>query len=881
MDPDGTAASSSVSAGSCASDGDGCAPRIRPRFDLKVWAFTGLLWAVGLALYFLVVRHLMPVQSPIEVSWWMLAIAFAATEIFVAHLKYRRDAQTYSLSEVPLLIGLCFATPVALVVGRMLGAFLALTLHRRQSGLKLAFNLGLFLVLDCCLAPLLFFGLLQDHLPLHPLGWAAAYVTIMVIDTLSGLAIAFVTLLHQGTMPASAVRRDLAFGIIVAAVNTSFGLVAVSTLWFNPPALALLLVVTAIMVLAYRGYVSLTAMYERLERLFAFTRSSGGAATSAAIATAGLEELGKAVKAGYVELTLFDQSDDRALRWVLDDEVQEALDPFTLQVSEHEFALLKETAIYAGDRTDLNCRPDLADRGTRSVMVAPLRDARRLAGSVLVGSRSRVAAFRQEDMATLQTLANHLAVTLKNARLVETLRAEVQEREHQALHDLLTDLPNRRAFVAEAEKVIAAAGAHDRFAVMLLDLADFRQINDTLGHDAGDRALIEVSRRFTDLPGVISAHLGGDEFAFLVPPPIDALTAGGIGARLRDVVTRPVALESFTAQLRAHVGIVLYPDHGETCEVLLQHADMTLQAAKATPQGMALFTPEHDTASPRRLALAHELEQALADGEIRVAYQPQVDLLSGEVVGVEALARWSHPRLGEVSPEEFIPIGESVGLIWELTQSVLTRSLAEVRGWLCRQEGARLSVNLSIHCLHYPELPDVLDEALRVAGIGRSQLVLELTESCLMTDFARFRSSVARLVDAGFSVSIDDFGVGYSSLAYIHALQLSEIKIDRAFVSQLLQSDQAMAIVKSVIDLSHAVGARAVAEGVEDGSTLRRLRDMGCDVGQGFFLSRPQSPEAFEVWLSENEGCTIDDWTTMRDRGAVVPFPRLASATET
>ena len=870
-----------MSAGSCQSDGDGCAPRIRPRSDLKVWALTGLLWAAGLALYFIVVRYLVPVQAPIQVSWWMLTIAFAVTEIFVAHLKYRRDAQTYSLSEVPLLIGLCFANPAALVVGRLLGAFLALTLHRRQAGLKLAFNLGLFLVLDCCLAPILFFGLLQDHLPLHPLGWAAAYVTIMVIDTLSGLAIALVTWLHQGSMPASAVRRDLAFGVIVAAVNTSFGLVAVSTLWYNPAAFVLLLVITAIMVLAYRGYVSLTAMYERLERLFAFTRSSGEAADSGAIAMAGLEELGKAVKAGYVELTLFDQSDDRGLRWVLDDEVQEAPDPFTVQVSEDESALLGETAIYQGGGPALHCRPDLAARGTRSVMVGPLRDSRRLAGSVLVGSRSGVAAFRQEDMATLQTLANHLAVTLKNARLVEKLRAEVQVREHQALHDPLTDLPNRRAFAAEVKKVIAAPDANARFALMLLDLADFRQVNDTLGHAVGDRALIEVSRRFADLPGVLSAHLGGDEFAFLVPAPVDAVTAEERGTGLRDLVARPVELESLTAQLRAHVGIVMYPDHGDTCEVLLQHADMALQAAKATPQGMALFSPENDTASPRRLALAHELEQGLVDGEIWVAYQPQVDLLSGEVVSVEALARWSHPRLGEVSPEEFIPICESVGLIWELTQSVLTRSLAEMRGWLCGQEDARLSVNLSVHCLHYPELPDILDEALRTAGIGRSQLVLELTESSLMTDFARFRSSVASLVDRGFLISIDDFGVGYSSLAYVQALQLSEIKIDRAFVGQLLQSPQAVAIVKSVVDLSHAVGARAVAEGVEDGPTLRRLLDMGCDVGQGFFLSRPQSPEAFGVWLSENQGCTIDHWTSTKDRGTVVSFPRLTAVTDT
>ena len=219
--------------------------------------FTGLLWAGGIGLYFFAVRDLAPIEAPIRVSWWMLAVAFALTEVFVAHVSYRDDAQTYSLSEVPLLVGLCFATPAGLVAGRLLGALVALTVHRRQSGLKLAFNLGLFLLLDGCVAQVVFRALLQGHEPLHPLGWAAAYATLMLTDTLSGLAIALVTLLHQGTLPASAVRRDLAFGLLVAIVNVTIGLITVTMLWYDPPAFVLLLVVAGIMVLAYRGYVSL------------------------------------------------------------------------------------------------------------------------------------------------------------------------------------------------------------------------------------------------------------------------------------------------------------------------------------------------------------------------------------------------------------------------------------------------------------------------------------------------------------------------------------------------------------------------------------------------------------------------------------------------
>lgn len=848
------------------------------RSTAPIWALTAFLWAAGLALYVFAVRDLAPIDAPFQVSWWMLAIAFAMTEVFVAHLKYRRDAQTYSLSEVPLLVGLCFATPAGLVVGRLLGALVALTLHRRQAGLKLAFNLGLFLLLDACLAQIVFRALLQDHLPLQPLGWAAAYLTLMVTDTLSGLIIALVTLLHQGSLPASAVRRDLAFGLLVAIVNVSFGLVAVSTLWYNPPALLLLLVVTGIMVVAYRGYVSLTSMYDRLQKLFAFTCSSGEVDSSSEVSSLALEKLRQAVKAGYVELTLLGQGDEPALRWIHDDdELEEESSPAVVHVSHDEAELLQEGHIRARTDPELQARPDLQRGGIRQVMVAPLWDGQRLAGSVLAGSRSSVGAFDQEDLSTLQTLANHLVVTLKNARLVERLRREAQEREHQALHDALTDLPNRRAFLAEVDRAVPIREAADRFALILLDLAGFRQINDTLGHQAGDKALIELSRRLFDVPDVsFAAHLGGDEFAFLMLSTPDEASALALAARLRDVVNRPVPLGSFAAQLRANVGIVLCPDHGEQAEVLLQHADMALRAAKGTPQGLALFGDEHDTSSPRRLALAADLERAVTDQEIVVAYQPQIDLVRGRVIGIEALARWTHRSYGAVSPEEFIPIAENTGVIWELTRSVLQRSLAEAGEWLRKQADLRLSVNLSVRCLHYPELPQVLDSALQMAGVSRSQLVLELTESSLMTDFARFQDAVSRLVEAGFAVSIDDFGIGYSSLAYIKSLRVSEVKIDRAFVAELLNSAGTSAIVKSVIDLTHAIGGRAVAEGVEDRSTLQRLRAMGCDVGQGFYLSRPLTPEAFRIWLPENEESIGAGWSVPDDPPGscqLIPMP--------
>jgi diguanylate cyclase (GGDEF)-like protein len=753
--------------------------------DLRVWVLTAALWVCTGALYFLAVRHLSPVAAPLGLAWWMLAPAFAAAEVFVAHVRYRREVQTYSLSEVPLLIGLCFCTPAALIVARIVGAAVALAGYRRQSGVKLTFNLGLFALLDACVAPLIFFAILGGDSPLSLRGWLAAFVAITCTDVLSDLAITLVVVLREGRVPMPEVRRDLAYGLLVALTNTCIGLVAVILLWNDPWSLVLLLAVTGIVYLAYRGYVSLSRMYSRVARLYAFTSWSGGTLASPRVCFDLLERLCDVMGAEYAELVLDDAEGRPIQQWIRDgdEEVMRALDVEgaspELQPDEH-CVLLK-----AGDGA---VPARLRRAGMSEVLTTALRDGDVIIGAVLVGSRSgRVAAFERRDEKIFDTLANHVSVALKNTRLVTRLREEVAERQYQALHEPLTGLPNRRAFVADAgAEVGEAVDRGESRTLFLVDLDELRRVNETLGHDLGDQAIVEAGRRLCEVPGMAHvAHLGGDEFV-LVGPGGTGADAVRVAEEVQERLALPVLLGDCTVQLGASIGIVFAPEHAERVEQLLQKADIAAEHAKALPQGIQVFDRSLDRSGPRQLSLARDLSQAIESGALSCQYQPQVRIADGGLAGAEVLARWTHPSLGVITPAEFVPIAESSGAIRRLTEQILRRALHEAAGWLRADADFRLSLNVSVRCLHYPTLAMDLRQIVDEAGFVPRQIVLEITVSSLMADVLKFVAAVERLSVAGFGISIDDFGVGFSSLAYLQLLPVGELKIDRQFMRDLL-----------------------------------------------------------------------------------------------
>jgi len=427
-------------------------------------------------------------------------------------------------------------------------------------------------------------------------------------------------------------------------------------------------------------------------------------------------------------------------------------------------------------------------------------------------------------------------------------------KEHQAVHDSLTGLPNRSLFRHQIEQVVNAGRRADRTAaVMLIDLDHFKEINDTLGHHAGDRLLQEVSERLRsslDEQHMV-ARLGGDEFGVLLADRVDQAKAGAVAEHLLAQLREPFSIEGLTLEVDASIGIACAPEHGSAVEQLIQRADIAMYAAKEGGRGHLLFEPQLDRYSPRRLSLAGALRSAIADGEIVLFFQPKAELATGRIIGVEALARWQHPRLGLIGPSEFVPIAEQTGLIGPLTSHVLEQALRQLAVWAEQGEQLSVAVNLSARSFLDAQLAVEIPRLLERTGVQAERLELEITESMLMLDPARAKATLERLSGIGLSLSVDDFGTGYSSLANLKRLPVDVIKIDKSFVIDMPHDASDAAIVRSTIDLAHNLGLKVVAEGVESHEAWRRLEELGCDLAQGFHVSRPLPSEAMTRLLSE------------------------------
>jgi diguanylate cyclase (GGDEF)-like protein len=429
----------------------------------------------------------------------------------------------------------------------------------------------------------------------------------------------------------------------------------------------------------------------------------------------------------------------------------------------------------------------------------------------------------------------------RRERLAESFR-------HQALHDQLTGLPNRAylhdrldAALAESEQTGGAV------ALLVVDLDQFKEVNDALGHEYGDRLLAELSRRL----GAKLRHcdtvarLGGDEFAVLLTDDADVTRATEVARRLIALCEKPVKIGEFRFQVSASVGIAVAPEHGVDGETLLRRADGAMYRAKAAGGSVSVYSPGQDLYNVRRLELLGDLRAAVSSDDLAVQYQPRVDLRTHRTVGVEALVRWHHPRHGMLPPDEFIELAEVSGTIHRLTQHVSERASAEIRP-LVELHGLSLSVNLSTRNLYDPKLVEWVGDLLVRHRIGAGSLCFEITETQLMDDPSHSLTVLHELRELGIRFSIDDFGTGYSSLSYLRELPIDEVKIDRTFVADLVDDDT---IVRSVIDLGHNLGLHVVAEGVEDGPTMERLQELGCDSAQGFHFGAPMDADDLTTYL--------------------------------
>jgi diguanylate cyclase (GGDEF)-like protein len=453
-------------------------------------------------------------------------------------------------------------------------------------------------------------------------------------------------------------------------------------------------------------------------------------------------------------------------------------------------------------------------------------------------------------------LVNPVLVPLLLLPLVAVYKTAAisRRRERQALHDALTDLPNR---VLLQQRVTAALDEARRdgsgLAFFLLDLDRFKEVNDTLGHPAGDALLEVVARRLLGAvrPGDTVARLGGDEFAVLLPDiehPNDAIEVAG---RIKTALAEPFRLEGVTMDVDVSIGVALCPQHGDDVEVLMRRADVAMYVAKDEQTGIEVYDVARDPNSPARLGTVTALREALDLGQLALHYQPKVSLDDGTVVGVEALVRWQHPVRGLVPPDEFVPLAERTGLVHRLTAFVLREALDQVSGWWARGVQVPVAVNVSMRDLQETDLAGLVAAELDAHHLPPTALVLEVTESVLAQDPGRAVATLRELADLGVSSSLDDFGTGYSSLLLLERLPVAEIKVDRSFVRRLDEADGDPAMVRSIVGFAHGLGLSVVAEGVESSSAWKLLRDMGCDVAQGYRVARPMPAGPATQWLVE------------------------------
>jgi diguanylate cyclase (GGDEF)-like protein len=438
-------------------------------------------------------------------------------------------------------------------------------------------------------------------------------------------------------------------------------------------------------------------------------------------------------------------------------------------------------------------------------------------------------------------------------RVTARLRAQVEQIEKLALYDALTGLANRRLFRDRVEQALLSSKRESGgFSLMLLDLDRFKEINDTLGHQTGDAVLEELSVRLRTVARATDtvARLGGDEFALVLLGAADGASALFIAERIRRALEEPFAIYGLTLQLETSIGIAVYPEHGDDTEALLRHADIALYASKEAHVPV-VYASKHNQHSPARLGLVGDTRRAIDEEEFVVHYQPEVDLATGGTPRVEALVRWEHPEHGLLYPDAFIPIARESALIRPITRYVVDAALRQCRIWQDAGIELAVAVNLAERDLADSRLEEEVSDALRRWKLEPEMLELEIPESAVMRDPERVQKMLARLSRRGVRLAVDDFGSGYASLSHLKQLPVDVLKIDKSFVQNIGTNENDEAIVRSTIDLAHSLGIVVVAEGVDSEEILRRLSAFGCDLAQGFTLSRPVPADELTQWLAE------------------------------
>ncbi|GAB2568115.1 hypothetical protein Aab01nite_43890 [Paractinoplanes abujensis] len=796
---------------------------------------TGLLTA-GLTLFTTLVVVILLRQHPWASgqSWPQLAaiaMLFAVTERFTVTFPVRRGSHTISLSEIPLVLGLVTMAPAVLVLVRVIGGIAGLTVLSGQRGTKLAFNTALYGT-QAAAAGLLFHVLAGSADPLGPRGWLSCFVATLAADLISVVLISAVIALHDDTeewrrLLSADLRNVLQLPLVV--VTTTLGLITAIVIRDQLAAAVLLGILAFAVYLVFRRYSQQTQGHAQVEALYRFTRAVGDAHDATAVTHEVLSQVRDLVRAETAELIV--PGDHSRTRMSL--------------TGERTYETRTDVPADAWWEPAVRGESIMLPGGPDDAMAAPVPLG--ATGAVLAVTRSLpdIETFGGDHLRLLEALAGHAGVALTNAQLVQQLS-------HSALHDALTGLPNRRKLLADlGEALRDHRDAALQVGVVLLDLDRFKEINDALGHTIGDDVLREVGHRIQARLGDRArvARLGGDEFGLITAATSEAGVLA-LAAELHEMLEEPTAVSGLALHTQAGIGVCLAPRHGTDPDRLLQRADVAMYVAKQARAGVHVYAPEDDQDTPRRLALLTDLRLAVEQNLVQAAYQPKIDATTGQVIGAEALARWSRSD-GPVRPDEFIPLAERTGLIAPLTEHMLDSALTACASW--RRAGHQLSVavNLSPQMLSdHTVLLDVVERALSRHDVPATALTLEITESGLIADPTAGVRVLHALRGLGVRLSVDDFGTGQSSLSRLTELPVQELKIDKSFVDDLPHHRGKQAVIAAAQQLGHALGLHVVVEGVETRAEFDHVRDLGCDSVQGYYVARPLSSEDFSAWLA-------------------------------
>ncbi|GAA2782312.1 putative bifunctional diguanylate cyclase/phosphodiesterase [Crossiella cryophila] len=827
------------------------------RFSLVV-LFVGLAAAAAVSWW-------LPTELDPQLLWIgpLLAAAFLLAEQLTIDVDVRTVGWTISFTEIPLVIGLLVA-PFEVVLAAHLVAGLGAQLGRR-GGDHVLYNAGVM-----CLeiaVPFTVATLVQRAITDGPawLGAVFGTVTSPLVSVIFALAAVYVL---GGEMRVAGAARLGLRTLVIGLLNTSTGLVGYEIVRSTAWGWVLVVLVSAALVLLYRAYSGLLRDQRDLEALSDVSLTVARSGQQAVSRPAGADQ-------NYSEL----HTPTSTVEWQqIAERIREQLNATRVVLHLRPDPPAGVRTLVAGeplpegapasDAVELRDDPmlqlpgshvryfrtvDAADdvrealqrRGAHEALVVPLRGAHQLLGAVETHDRlSRWRGFGRADVRLLRTLASHLATALDNRRLLARLR-------HDAYHDPLTGLLNRPGLREAAAEPLRQS---PRSVVIRLDLDVLSQVSDALGHAWGDRMVVAAGRRIREALGaeVPLARLEGGTFAALL---VDCTTeaAHGIAEKLRAQVAAPYPVERLTVEATAVVGYVpTIAEDGspvQDVDTLLQHADVAVRAARSSGDAVRSYLPSMTQGFLRRFQLVTQFRHALDSGQVQVHYQPKVALPSREVVGVEALVRWVHPEFGRVDPDEFVPAVEATGLVDALTGFVMECALIRIRKWLDRGLRLSVAVNLSVRNLEDETFPDKVADALRRHDVPPRLLTFELTESGVMADPERCLPVLRRLHGLGVVLAVDDFGTGYSSLAYLRQLPVDEVKIDKSFVLGMGTDLGDLAVVRSIVELGHSLGLQVVAEGVEEDAAKEALVRMGCDIAQGYLISRPLSEDRFEAWL--------------------------------